>query len=119
MIFDYDLEKKYQQTVDVVDIGNACLRGTNDDLEDFYIITKTVMGTTGILKIGPVMPDTNMLLDGYTIEFKKIDYKEKSICKEINLFINDGKKGIKEIVQLQPEEVFPILPNIEESFNNL
>lgn len=119
MILDYDLEKQYRQSIDIVDIGNVCLRCTNDSLEDYYIIIKTVMGTTGILKIGPLMPDTIILLDGYTIEFKKIDFKEKTICKEINLFINDTKKGIKEIIEVHPEDVFPLLPDLGAALNNL
>ena len=46
------------------------------------------MGKTSILKFGPVCPDIEALLNEFSVDYKKIDYKETAVFKEINKFID-------------------------------
>ncbi len=118
MIFEYSVQKTFNEMIDVVDIGNTALKCTNSLLQDYYIILKTIMGKTNIIKFGPVCPDIAMLLDDFSVSYKKIDYKETAICKEIDKFINDFKKGITEISEITEYEAWQDFPEIQYLFEN-
>ena len=94
MIFEFSVQKTFNESIDVVDIGNTALRCMNNNQDVYYLITKTVLGKTSIIKIGPICPEIEVLLDDFSVVYKKIDYKENLICKEIDKFINDLKKRL-------------------------
>lgn len=119
MIFNYDPQMMFTQSIDVVDIGNMTLRCTNDHQEEYYITTTTVMGKTAILKIGPIMPDLPMLLNDFTVYYKKVDYKEPTICKEVSKYIQDTKKEITNVEEIVAEELWEIFPDIIELYKNV
>ena len=119
MIFEYSVQKTFDESIDVVDIGNTALRCTNVRMDNYYIIIKTVMGKTHILKFGPIFPDLDVLLSDFSTSYKKIDYKENIICKEIDKFINDFKKEIKSIEEITEYEVWQDFPNIKQQFENI
>ena len=112
MILDYDLQKTYQKSLDIVDLGNTVLVCENNRNELYYIIIRTELGKTALFKIGPVFPDLEALLDGFNVSFKRVDYKEKTIEKDLMLFINDPKKGIEKVEEYLPEEILPQLPDL-------
>ena len=105
MIFNYDPQMMFTQSIDVVDIGNMTLRCTNDSQVEYYITTMTVMGKTSILKVGPIMSDLPMLLNDFTVTYKKVDYKEPTICKEVSKYIQDTKKEITNVEEITEEEL--------------
>ena len=119
MIFEYSIQKTFEETIDVVDIGNTALRCTNTKLDNYYIILKTIMGKTSILKFGPVCPDVEMLLDDFSVNYKKINYKETAIIKEIDKFINDFKKEITSVEEITEYEAWEDFPMIQELFENV
>ena len=112
MIIDYNLQKTYQESIDIVDIGNTALVCENINKELYYILIKTELGKTALLKMGPIFPDLETLLDGFSVSFKRIDYKEKTIEKDLMLFINDPKKRIEKVEECLPEEILPQFPNL-------
>lgn len=118
MIFEYSVQKVCNESIDVVDIGNTALRCTNSRLDNYYIILKTTMGKTSILKFGPVCPDVEVLLNDFTASYKKIDYKETSICKEIDKFINDFRKEINNIEEITEYEAWQDFPPVQQYFEN-
>lgn len=118
MIFEYSVQRTFNEEIDVVDIGNTALRCTNTKMDSYYIILKTVMGKTSILKFGPVCPDIDVLLNDFTVNYKKIDYREPSICKEIDKFINDFRKDIVKIEEITEYEAWQDLPAIKQYFEN-
>lgn len=119
MIFDYASEEVFTKQLDLVDPGNTCIRGTNEEKMDYYLIIKTVMGKTSFLKFGPVFPDAPILLEDFSVSYKKANYKENTINKEINLFLNDTKKCLVEAKETVEYEAFQAFPNLEDAFNNL
>jgi hypothetical protein len=118
MIFEFSVQKTFNQSIDVVDIGNTVLRCTNKDLTTWFIVIKTVYGKTHILKVGPVCPDIEALLDDFTVSYKKYDYKENIICREIDKFINDFKKGVETVEEVTEYEFWQDFPEIKTLFEN-
>lgn len=119
MIFEYSVQKTFNESIDVVDIGNTALRCHGSKLDFYYIILKTVMGKTSILKFGPVMPDIDVLFNDFTVSYKKIDYKENLIEKEVDKFINDYKKEITLVEEITEYEAWQDFPDIQKQFNNV
>ena len=126
MIFEFNATKTFTDTLQIDDIGNCAIRcegvmreGRIKMPADYYMIIKTIMGKTGILKFGPVMPDMNEMLSTFDATFKKINYKEQSIEHEIDLFINDARKEITKAEAITEFEAFEAYPSVEDTFENL
>ena len=118
MVFEYSVRKTFDQSIDIVDIGNTALRCTNETLEEFYIITKTVLGKTSIIKFGPICPDLDLLVIGFQMTFQKINYKETKIAQEISKYINDNKKEITDITEITEFEAWENFPAVQAYFEN-
>lgn len=101
MIYDYSGTKTFTASLEVDDPGNCAILangyypvGKGIKLPgDYYMIVRTIDGITTILKWGAVtdLPD---LPSGYSLDVKAFKYKESSIHREIQLFLNDGQKFI-------------------------
>ena len=118
MIFEYSVQKTFNEAIDVVDIGNTALRCHGKKLDFYYIILKTVMGKTHVIKFGPVMPDIDVLFNDFTVSYKKMDYKENLIEKEVDKFINDYKKEITLVEEITEYEAWLDFPDIKNQFEN-
>ena len=59
------------------------------------------------------MPDINLLPNTFKLVVKTATYKEATVAKEIQSFINDGFKNIQNAEELLPEEAFEFLPQEE------
>jgi hypothetical protein len=118
MIFEFSVQRTFNESIDVVDIGNTALRCTNHRMDNYYIIIKTILGKVHIIKYGPVCPDIEALLDNFSVEYKKLDYKESAICKEIDKFINDFKKEISAVEEITEYEAWQDFPAIQQLYEN-
>lgn len=103
MIYDYRGTKTFTASLVVDDPGNCAIcangyysvgKGVNLP-GDYYMIVRTIDGVTTILKWGAVTELTE-LVSGYSLDVKQFKYKEASIHREIQLFLNDGQKFIYE-----------------------
>lgn len=119
MLFEFAVQRTFNESIDIADIGNTALRCTNTKLDNYYIIVKTIMGKTSILKFGPVCPDLEVLLNDFSVSYKKFDYKENIICKEIDKFINDFKKEINSVEEITDYEAWQDFPAIQQWFENI
>jgi hypothetical protein len=120
MLFDYSATRTFNQTLQIDDIGNCAIRGEGSYRDgrcifsgDYYLLVKTIMGKTTIIKWGPLQPDLLALPNTFKLEIKTTPYKEPIIAKEIQSFINDGLKGIHNAEELLPEEAVEYLPNTQ------
>jgi hypothetical protein len=118
MIFEYSVQKTFNESIDVVDIGNTALRCTGSNLDEYYIILKTIMGKVSIIKFGPVVQDIDVLFNDFSVVYKKIDYKENLISKEVDKFINDFKKEITNVEEVAEYEAWQAFPAIQQCFEN-
>lgn len=119
MVFEYSVQKTFNESIDVVDIGDTALRCTGNRLDEYYIIIKTVMGKVSIIKFGPVVPDIDALFNDFSVVYKKIDYKENLIIKEVDKFINDYKKEIVKVEEITEHEAWQAFPAIQQCFENV
>ena len=119
MVFEFSIQKTFNNSIDIVDMGNTALRCTNHAMDSYYLITKTVFGKTRVLKFGPVCPDIDCLLDDFFVNYKKIDYKEMAIYKEIDKFINDYKKEIETVEEVTEFEAWTDFPEIKKLFEHV
>ena len=120
MIFEFKPEMCYMEQLDVEDIGNVCIRAISEQELEYYIITKTILGKTFILKFGPILPDLQALWSGFSVNFNKIDYKEGKIIKEISTMLNNSnpKDKIAKAEVVTEYEAFSIFPDIIELYKN-
>lgn len=119
MIFEFDQQPVFMQNIDIEDIGNVALRCTNEKLRDYYIVVKTYLGKTAIISFGPLVGDIEALVDNMTLSFKKFDYKEYTIEREIEKFINDGRSAINKVEIINELEALAHLPSAESFLNSL
>ena len=118
MVFEFSIKKTFDQSIDIVDMGNTALRCTDHFMNTYYLITKTVMGKTLIMKFGPVCPELDILMSDFFVNYKKIDYREGPIIKEIDKFINDYKKEIETVEEITEYEAWQDFPPIQQYFEN-
>ena len=118
MVFEFSVQKTFNQSIDVVDVGNTALRCVNKQMDNYYLITRTIYGKTSILKFGPVCTDIETLLDDFSVSYKKIDYKEAALYKEIDKFLNDYKKEIETVEEITDFEAWQDFPAIKQYFEN-
>ena len=121
MIYDYSGTKTFTASLEVDDPGNCAILangyypvGKGLKLPgDYYMIIRTVDGITTVLKWGAVtdLPD---LHSGYSLDVKSFKYKEASIHREIQLFLNDGQKFIYDAKVITKDEA---LANTPKDYN--
>ena len=117
MLYDYSGTRTFTATLEVDDPGNCAILangyypvGKGIKLPgDYYMIVRTVDGMTTILKWGAVT-DLTELVSGYSLDVKVFKYKEASIHREIQLFLNDGQKFIYDAKVIDKEEALKYTP---------
>ena len=119
MIFEFAVQRTFNESIDVVDMGNTALRCTDKSMNIYYLIVKTVMGKTHILKFGPICPDIEVLQNDFSVSYKKIDYKETPLFREIDKFINDYKKEIAAVEEVTEYEAWQDFPAIQQLFERI
>ena len=119
MIFEFDQQPVFMQNIQIEDLGNFALRCTNDKGKEWYIIVKTYLGKVAMLKFGPVYPDISALLENMELYFKKFDYKESTIERETDKFLNDGRNAINKVEIIAEYEALAMMPTAESFINSL
>ena len=119
MIFEFDQQPVFMQNIEIEDIGNVALRCSNEKLREYYIVVKTYLGKTAIISFGPLLGEIDALVDNMSLSFKKIDYKESTIEREIEKFINDGRSFINKVEIISENEALVHLPSAESFINSL
>lgn len=94
MQFEFNQQLMPQSLVEVEEIGEFALEGWNDEGYYYYLIIKTILGTSIISTCGPVVPDIDILPAGFKITLDKTAYKEDKLIKNISYFLNDRSKAL-------------------------
>lgn len=117
MIFEYNQQLLPQNLLDIDDLGQLCLEGSNDDGMYFYLIIRTSLGSSIIATCGPVVPDIDMLPKNCCEMFKRIDYSEDKIIKEIENFLN-GKNKLTDAKIISFDEAIECFRSIKDYVKN-
>lgn len=119
MLIDYHGVRTFEDTFDIVDPGNTCIRCTSYEGAEYYIVIRTVAGQINFLSFGPVLPDvTEILVPDFNLSYTKFKWNERKLEKAISSFVNDPKKKISELEEVAEYEGFSTLPQIEQGFMN-
>ena len=66
MLLGYNLSGEYQDTLDIKDIGNFSLHCMNITRKlHWFVIVRTLLGTTTIVEFGPETFETDLIQNGY------------------------------------------------------
>ena len=98
--FEYFYTMQPNDSFLVDDISNVVLNVLNDVGQEWYIKISTELGDTKIIKYGPLLVDQDTLSNEFKLEYYKTSYNEKRIINEIDRFINDNKKIITQILEI-------------------
>lgn len=95
-----------QSLVDIPDVGDFALEAYNEkEGYFFYLMIKTSLGISSVVSYGPVVPQVALLPKNYSVNYFRVEYKEKKIISAISKWINDRDKGITE-AKLIDEKTF-------------
>lgn len=119
MIFEFDQQPIFMQNIQVQDIGNVAMRCTNEKGQEWYLVVKTYLGKTAFIKYGPVYGGIEALVDNMELTFKKFDYKESTIVKEINKCLNDGRSSITKVELVSEWSGLSAMPTPDAFLNSL
>lgn len=96
MDFEFNHQLMPQNVLEVAEVGEFAIEAWNDQGYYWYLVVRTIMGTSIISICGPVFPDIKLLPSGFNMSLEKIPYKEEKLARTINMFLNDHRKGITE-----------------------
>ena len=96
MQFEFNHQLLPQSILDVDEVGEFAVEAHNDLGYYWYLVIRTILGTSIISTCGPVFPDIALLPSGFSMTLEKIPFKEEKLARTINFFLNDRKKGLTE-----------------------
>lgn len=112
--FEFDIRPTPQNYLDVDDIGNCALECYNEEGMYYYILVMTECGQTTITRCGPVMPDIDMLPNGFSVSLTRMEYKDTKIESDIDRFLCDTKKKIVSAREISREEAIACIRDVKE-----
>lgn len=119
MLIDYNEQSVFTKSIDIVDEGNFTVRATDDEGNEYYMIVKTVMGMTTMIKFGPTMPDAKLMMADFNLSCKKIKFSDKKIAAELNGMLNSPKACIIEAEEITEYEAYESVPDLQETLEEM
>lgn len=104
MQFEFNQQLMPQSLVEVDEIGQFGLEAWNDEGYYYYLIIRTILGTSVVSTCGPVVPDIDILPSGFKMTLDKMPFKEDKLAKTISFFLNDRSKALTHARVLPVEE---------------
>lgn len=99
-VFDYMQVITVGAQLEVDEVGDCCILGRDDMGQEYYLIIKTLMGTSNIVEYGPAVPDLELLPKKVTYKFDRDDYNENKLSKRIEKFLVSYPITYAECVEL-------------------
>ena len=108
MDFQFAPEQTMTAEISVDDIGNCAIMAMNDLCEQYYLITKTSLGTTKVCTFGPTIDGGEIKrfnLSYYTMEYnakklQKTIYIKAKITEATPIGFEDAVRGMVDIGDL-------------------
>lgn len=99
--FEYIHVVSALDTFHVNDIGNIILLANNDISLQWILYIKTDFGRTLIKEFGPLYQEKNAITKfGFDCHMEEIDYNEKKLTKSINTFLNNPRREITQVREI-------------------
>ena len=103
MEFNFDSETHYNQSIDIDNIHQVCLKATDNVGFDYYLIIRTLLGECSTIEWGPLVGGDPILPDSTSIKFERFDSEDFKLKKKIKTFLaprNKGRNKIVEVIQM-------------------
>ena len=88
MIFKYTYIGTFLNEINIEDIGNCSLVATTEFDNKYILVIDTMLGYSRVFYYGPINPDLDLLPQSSSCSFKRIEFSERKLQKEINNFLN-------------------------------
>lgn len=99
MIFQYTYIGTFLNEINIEDIGNCALVATTDLGSKYVLVIDTMLGYSRIFNYGPINTSLDLLPQQSYCNFKRIEFSERKLQKEINNFINIRDINKVEVVE--------------------
>lgn len=111
--FEYLYETRSNDNFDIEDIGNVCLQANDSFGKTWYLKIRTELGFCFVYEYGPVDLSTQRVLwNSFNFHYSKIEYKESYLTSIIDKFINEPKREIVQVNEIDIEEFTSILSSL-------
>lgn len=101
MEFKFNSETLYYNQLEVENIFQACIKATDENQFNYYLIIRTLLGESSTLEYGPLIDKDTLLPDMTTITFERFETNEKKLKKKIQNFLSSCGKGKNKIVEAE------------------
>lgn len=115
MFFEYLKTSQYQDSIEIEDIGNCILMSLNDVADCWVLFISTKLGYCFVVQAGPVNLDFDEVSQNVYLSKNSFEYNEKRIHKIIHEFINNPKRTITSVQEIQEDEYKSIIKKICDS----
>lgn len=105
MEFGYGYQTTGGNVLELEDAYNTDLKLTTYNEEEYYLITRTKHGYTSLLTLGPIPLEGEYLGKFSSMNYKKFASSSQKIRKEIDSYINDAKKAVQLVEEIDHEEL--------------
>ena len=110
---EYLPQESFLASVEIEDIGNVSLVLYNDTGFEWYLVTTTSLGWTKVYMFGPLLPDVNILaIKSFNFSYCEIEYRESKLINMIEKFIQDPRKNITQVFEIEKRNVFERYRNL-------
>lgn len=99
----------------VEDIGECALQEFNDEGDQWFLVITTFLGRSKIIEFGPIRDGE--IQDNFYLSRKNIEYRETSLDKIIQKFIENPHRMITQVEIVDEELVINALDTIKEQIN--
>lgn len=119
MEFEFNQQLMPQNILDIDEIGEFAIEASNDEGYFYYLVVKTFIGISTFASCGPVIPDTDLLGDGFACSLTKCPYKEDKIAKAIKFWLNDKSKKLTDAKLIDIDEALSQFKDVAHYMKNL
>lgn len=104
--FEYLKVQTAMDSYSAADIGNTIIQAVNDDGLEWYLYISTSTGYTTTKEFGPLLNDSpDVPKNNFAYMCGRQEYNEKTICKTINNFLNNPRRAITQVMDIDEEEL--------------
>lgn len=116
--FKYLYEMQATGELDVEDIGNCAIVGTNSlQYQRYILIVKTVEGDTKVVISGPHWVELELPCVDYSYTYQNFQFNQRKIETIIDKFLN-GKFFIDQARVVEFDEAVKLIPDVREYITN-
>lgn len=110
--FDYAYLWTSTEVLQIDDIGNFCIKGTNALNFEYYLIVVTKLGWTQVIEYGPIVSDLQQLPRKVNYSYNRLQYKSETIENIVKKFLTDNKKAITKAQEITFQDAKKIIRNM-------